>query len=167
MTALVCFALTSGCLWAGGFGVGVQTAFDLGGGSAIAPRLEYQRYTDSSTVGGNIDLSATVNSFSLGADYNYFTSGRTDKGFYLLGGLGVATASFNVSASAAGSTSRNSSHQTVLYPEGGVGWQFNRYLGAEVIYKAMSFKDVTVVVAGVPVGYSFSGSLQADLVVRF
>jgi hypothetical protein len=118
-------------------------------------------------VGGGIDLSATVNSFSLGADYNYFTSGRTGKGFYLLAGLGVARANFSVTGSAAGFTSRTTSNQTVLYPEGGIGWQFNRYLGAEVLYKAMNFNDVTVVVAGVPAGYSFSGSLQADLVVRF
>jgi len=167
MSVVVCFALTSGFLWAGGFGVGLQTAFDLGSGSAIAPRVEYQRYTDSSTVGGDIDLSATINSFSLGADYNYFTSGQTGKGFYLLAGLGVAVANFSVSASDPYSTARTTSSQTVFYPEGGLGWQFNRYLGAEVLYKALNFKDVTLAVDGVPVGYSFSGSLQADVVVRF
>ena len=37
----------------------------------------------------------------------------------------------------------------------------------EVLYKGLEFKDVVFAVDGVPVAYSFSGSLQASLVVRF
>jgi hypothetical protein len=163
--------LTSASLWANGYGVGVQTAFDLGGGQAIAPRLEYQRYTDSTSVAGPvfypINMNATVNCFSLGVDYNYFFSRRTGRGFYLLGGLGVANASFNVTASTAGLSARTTSHQTVLYPEAGVGYQFTRWVGLEVLYKNLQFHDVDLAVADTPVGYSFSGSLQADLVLRF
>ncbi|MDR3673266.1 MAG: outer membrane beta-barrel protein [Holophaga sp.] len=171
LSAIALFTMTGASLWASGFGVGVQTAFDLGDGHAIAPRLEYQRYTDSSSVAGPvlspIDMNATVNCFSLGADYNYFFSGRTGRGFYVLGGLGVASASFNVTASTAGLSSQATSHQTVLYPEAGAGYQFNRNLGLEVLYKDLRFDDVNLAVAGTPVGYSFSGSLQADLVLRF
>ena len=168
LSAVIFSTLTGASLWAGGFGAGVQTAFDLGENGAIAPRLEYLRLTDSSTVAGQINLSATVNCFTLGADYDYFTGDRTGKGFYLLGGLGVALADFNVSGSASdGSTSSTTSHQTVLYPEAGVGYIFTRYLGVELLYKYLNFKDVVFAVDGVPVAYSFSGSLQASLVVRF
>jgi hypothetical protein len=171
LSVIALCALSGASLWAGGFGVGVQTAFDLGSGNAIAPRLEYLRYTDSSSVGGPfgtpIDLNATMNCFSLGADYNYFFSGRTGKGFYLLAGVGAATAHFNVTASAAGESASTSSNQTVVYPEGGVGYQFNRWLGVEALYKDMNFHDVDLMVINTAVGYSFSGNVQADLVVRF
>ena len=163
-------ALTGASLWASGYGVGVQTAFDLGSGNAIAPRLEYIHYTATSSVGGPfapIDLSATVNCFSLGVDYNYFLSGRTGKGFYVLAGLGVAVADINVTGSSPEDSANTTSRQTVVYTEAGVGYQFNRFLGLELLYKDLDFKDVTVVVDGVPVGYSFTASIQADVVVRF
>ncbi len=171
LCAIACSALTGASLWAGGFGVGVQTSFDLTDNSAIAPRVEYLRFTDSSTVGGPfgnpIDLSATVNCFSLGADYDYYLGGETGKGFYLLGGLGVATASIEVSGSGAGSSASTTKRQTVVYPEAGVGYQITPHLGVELLYKALRFSDVTVAVAGEPVGYSFTGSVQASLVLRF
>jgi len=36
-----------------------------------------------------------------------------------------------------------------------------------VLYKALDFKDVNIAIGGVLVGYSFTSSLQATLVVRF
>jgi opacity protein-like surface antigen len=171
LCAIACSALTGASLWAGGFGVGVQTSFDLTDSTAIAPRLEYLRFTDSSTVGGPfgdpIDLSATIDCFSLGADYDYYPWSQTGKGFYLLGGLGVATANIRVTGSGAGDYERTTSRQTVVYPEAGVGYQFTPNLGVEVLYKALRFSDVTIAVTGVPVGYSFTGSVQASLVLRF
>jgi len=172
LCAIACSALTGVSLWAGGgFGLGVQTGFDIGKGQAIVPRLEYLRLTDSSTVpgpfNGSIDLSATVNCFSLGADYDYYPGGRTDHGVYLLGGLGVSRASIAVDGSGAGGSASTTSRQTVFYPEAGAGYQFTEHLGFEVLYKALDFKDVNIAIGGVLVGYSFTSSLQATLVVRF
>lgn len=170
--ALALTALTGASLSAaGGYGVGIQTAIAMGGGHTLVPRLDFLHATDSSTEGDAdfpINLSATANIFSLGADYDYFLGGRSGQGFYLLGGLGLANASIAVSGSGPGGASASTtSHQTVLYPEAGLGYQFNRYLGAELLYKDMNFKDVLIAVAGVTVGESFSGSVQASLVVRF
>jgi hypothetical protein len=36
-----------------------------------------------------------------------------------------------------------------------------------VVYKALRFNDVNTLVAGVPAGYSYSGGLEAGLVIRF
>ena len=171
LCAIACSALTGASLWAsGGFGLGVQTGFDIGKGQASVPRLEYLRLTDSSSVPGpfsSIDLSATVNCFSLGADYDYYPWGETDQGFYLLGGLGVARASIEVTGSAPGDSSTTTSRQTVFYPEAGAGYQITPHLGVEILYKALDFKDVNVAVNGTVAGYSFTSSVQASLVVRF
>lgn len=171
LCAIACAALTSACLWAGGgFGLGVQSGFEVGRGQAVVPRLDYLRFTDSSSVPGPfspIDLSATINSFSLGADYDYYPGGDTEHGFYLLGGLGVARASIKVTGSSAGDSASTTSRQTVVYPQGGGGYQFTPNLGLEILYKALAFKDVNVAVHGTVAGYSFSPNLQASLVVRF
>ena len=170
--AIACAALTGASLWAGGgYAVGLQTAFEVGASGAVAPRLEYLRLTDSSSVAGpfgsSIDLSAKVDCFALGADYDYYLGEEVGQGFYLLGGLGVALANIRVTGSGAGDASSATSRQTVLFPEGGAGYQFTPHLGFEVLYKALPFKDVNVLVAGTPVGFSFTGSLEASLVVRF
>jgi len=170
LPAVACSALTGASLWAGSYGVGFQTAFDLGESGAVAPRVDYLRATDSSTVAGPfspINLSATVDCLSLGADYDYFPGETRGEGFYALAGLGVATARINVSGSTFGASSSASSRQTLVYPEAGAGYQFNWHLGAEILYKALDFRDVTFAVAGTPVAYSFSGNVQASLVVRF
>jgi|GEM_PF-1570893 hypothetical protein len=172
LCAIACAALTGASLWAGGgYGLGLQTGFDVKAGQAIVPRLEYLRFTDSSSVadnyGNSIDLSATINCFSLGADYDYYFGGETDHGFYVLGGLGVAHASIAVSGSTFYGSDRTTSQQTVAYPEAGAGYQITPHLGVEILYKALDFKDVNIAIAGQVVGYSFTSSLQASVVVRF
>jgi hypothetical protein len=103
----------------------------------------------------------------VGADYDYFLGADPDHGCYVLGGAGVAFANIEVSGSAEGMSASTRSHQTLLYPEVGVGYLFNRHIGVEVLYKDLNFSDVTLVVDNIPTGYSFSGGLQAALVVRF
>ena len=152
------------------YGVGVQTGFDLGNGSVIAPKLDYLHITDSSSVGGSaapIDLSTTANVVSLAADYDYFINGQNPWGFYGAAGLGVAVASLDVSGSTVGASASTTSHQTVVYPEIGIGYQFQQYFGLELLYKNLRLNDVTVAVGGVPAGYSYSGTLQLGFVVRF
>ena len=163
--------LAGSALWAdGGFGLGVQTAFDLGRGSALAPRLEYLYITDTSTVAtpsGNVGLDATDNIVALGVDYNYFISGRTGKGLYVLGGLGVAYGNLRVQGSAPGVSATTTSNQVRVYPEGGLGYEITRHVGLEALYKALDFSDVRVAVGAARVAYSYTSVAQLALTVRF
>ena len=159
--ALVISAATGATLAAGGFGLGVQESISLGHGHAIVPRLDYLHETDSSD---GIDAKADV--VALGADYNYFISGRTGEGLFVLGGLGLATGDIKVTATVPGYSGSATSNQLVGYYELGAGYQFTRHLGAELLYKGLNFRDVTVY-AGIPVVYSLSGGVQVALTLRF
>lgn len=165
--ALLISTLATGALFAdGGYGAGLQTSFDLGLKGAIVPRLDYLHTSDSDSMSG-VSLSTHSDIVSVGADYDYFLGADPDHGFYLLGGAGVAFANIQVSASAAGQSASTRSHQTLLYPELGAGYLFNRHVGLEVLYKDLNFSDVNLVVDNIPTGYSFSGGLQAALILRF
>ena len=152
------------------YGLGLQTAYDLTEGSVIAPRLDYLHLTDSSSVAGpgaSIDLSTSADVVSLAADYDYFFNGHDPVGFYAAAGLGVALADIKVSGSTTNAAASATSHQTVLFPEFGVGYLFQRYLGLELLYKNLRLSDVNLAVAGVPTGYSYTGTLQLAVVFRF
>ena len=169
--ALLGFALTGVSLCASSsYGLGLQTAYDLGSGQAIAPRLDYLHLTDSSSIAGpgaSIDLSTTADVISLAGDYNFFFNGEDPVGFYAAAGAGVAVADIHVSGSTTGTSASTTSHQTVIYPEFGLGYLFQRYLGLELLYKNLRLKDVDFAVAGVPTGYSYTGTLQLAVVLRF
>jgi hypothetical protein len=169
--ALLFSALTGVSLCASSsYGLGLQTGFDLGDGSVIAPKLDYLHLTDSSSVAGSaasIDLSTTADVASLAADYDYFINGQHPWGFYGAAGLGVAVANIHVDGSTFGASASTTSHQTVVYPEIGAGYLFQHYFGVELMYKNLRLSDVTVAVGGVPAGYSYSGTLQLAFVVRF
>ena len=160
--ALVISAATGATLAAGGFGLGVQGSYGLGHGQAIVPRLDYLHETDSND---SVDAKADV--VCLGADYDYFTSGRTGQGLYVLGGLGLATGNIKVTAAIPGFYGSATSNQLVGYYEVGAGYQFTRHLGAELLYKGLNFRDVTVNAGGYPVAYSLTGGVQLALTLRF
>ena len=167
MTALLFLAST--LLRAGGFGLGIQTAVDLGKGSAIVPRLDYLHATDSTTAGLDfpVDLTATADIVALGADYDYFLGGRTGQGFYVLGGLGLANANISISGATSGYAASTTSTQTRIYAEAGLGYQFNRHFGLELLYKDLQLQDVNLQVAGEWVAYSFPAAVQANVILRF
>jgi len=170
LPVILCAALAGGSLWAGGFGLGVQTGYPLGDSGVLVPRLDYLHLTDSNSVSGPvtpINLSSTADLLSLGADYDWFIRGHRERGFYVLGGLGVALASIQVDGSTADASASTTSHQTLLYPEVGMGYQFVRNFGLEVVYKDFNFRSVNLAVAGVPVSYSFTSGLELGLVFRF
>ena len=164
--ALVISALTGATLAAGGFGLGVQGSYSLGHGQALVPRLDYLHETDSA-ASDVASLDATANVICAGADYNYFTGGRTGQGLFVLGGLGLASGNLKVTASVPGASGSATSNQLVGYYEVGAGYQFTRHLGAELLYKGLNFRDVTVVAGGYPVAYSLSGGVQLALTLRF
>jgi opacity protein-like surface antigen len=167
---LCLLALCGASLQAAGFGLGVQTAFDLDPGQAVAPRLDYQRSTDSTTAGSDaapVNLSSTVDMVSLGADYQYYPGGRTGNGLYLQAGLGLAWARLDVSGSGPGGSGQATSRQTRPYPEAGLGYAFTSHFGLEVLYRALRFNDVTFMAGQVPVTYSLTAGLLAGVTVRF
>jgi len=168
--ALACFAMAGASLFAGGFGVGVQTSFDLGGGNAIAPRLDYIHATDSSTPSGPavpVRLDAKVNILALGVDYDYFPGKQSGQGFYLLVGGGVADFTVHVDGTAGPASASNSNRKTTLFPEAGLGWLFTRNIGLELLYKELRYHDLNLAVGGESAAYTLSGILQGSLVVRF
>lgn len=106
-----------------GVGGGAHVTFDLGDGHMIRPRIDYTFFPEA-TVSA---IRNKVNDLSLGADYLYFISGKTE-GLYLTGGL-----SFNhwkVDVTAAGISSSDTSNKPGF--AAGLGYNFNASFGAEV-----------------------------------
>ena len=166
-----CIALLCAPLAAGGLGLGVQTSYDLAPGAALVPRVDFLNTTSSSTAAGpgtTINLSATENILSLALDYDWFAGGRTEHGFFLLGGLGVATGFLSVKGSSSTGTSASATTtSTVLFPEVGLGYMFPRRLGFELVYKGFQFKDVNLSIDGGTVAWSSSGVLMLAVDFRF
>jgi hypothetical protein len=153
-------------LFAGGYGVGLQASFDQGNGNAIVPRVDFLHATDSKTV-SPVNVDATANIPSVGVDYNYFPGKQTGKGFYFLAGLGAARLSLEVTASTAAASTTATVRKTTAYPEAGLGFDFTRHVGLELLYRDIRYHDVDLAVGGQSVSYAFSGTVQASLVVRF
>jgi hypothetical protein len=171
LPALVLFAVSGASLAAGGFGLGVQTALEVAPGSVLVPRFDYLNASDSASYAGPgtiINTNATENLFSLALDYDWFPRGRSDRGFYLLAGLGVAYANVRVSGGSSDGTSASvSKGQTLLYPEVGGGYLFTPHVGLEVVYKAINYKDVYLPIDGTEVAWSNHGELLIAVSLRF
>jgi len=133
-----------------GFGLGIHALIDLKGGHAILPRLDYTTYKHSSN-----GLDENVKVLSLGADYDYFTGGKANAGFYLLGGLGYASTKDELTFPGGSAQETKGS----LYMNLGAGWDFSPHVGVELRYNHSTISESTGSIA-VP-------SLQASLVIRF
>lgn len=112
-----------------GYGLGAhfQIAFD--GGHAIVPRLDYTYFEKGSP-------NRKVQMMQLGADYNYFISGKVNQGFYFGGGLGFGMAKFEVDLPG---MSDNDTPNTA-YGDAALGFMFDRNLGAELRYVYAKYK---------------------------
>jgi opacity protein-like surface antigen len=111
-----------------GFTLGANVGIEWQGGHVLRPRLDYTHHNgDAFGVSGN-DL--TVNSFQLGADYNYFVSEKASDGFYLLVGVGYANTKVSGNAVAGASTTSKSAFARGT----GVGYEFTPMVGAELRY---------------------------------
>ena len=110
-----------------GFGVGAHALVDFGGGHALRPRVDYLWFPEYKPAPG---VSLKVNNLSAGADYLYFVEGKQE-GVYFTGGLSV-----NRWKAEAGFMGFGSSDTTTkLGVAAGLGYQFNRNLGAELRYQ--------------------------------
>lgn len=156
-----------------GFGIGGHLFIDMKNGHALVPRIDYTSYSKSlNTYAGYdsyYDYYATkvkVSTLSIGADYNYFLSGRANRGLYLAAGVAYVHGKVTVEADAydsygyAGSTSDSETKNALGYSFGG-GYRFNPNMGIEVKYNQVSF-DTGVY------GYNFDApSLNASFICRF
>lgn len=116
-----------------GFTIGAHGTFDFRGGHMLRPRLDYTWFPEYkvSDPGGSVDV--TFSSLSLGADYLYFVEGKP-QGFYVTGGLALVRWKAEVNGSFLGTGFSSSEETTKLGLAAGVGYQFNKTVGAEVRY---------------------------------
>ncbi|WP_243288362.1 outer membrane protein [Geothrix terrae] len=116
-----------------GLNIGAQVTFNPTGGHMIRPRLDYTWFPEYSESAFGASASMKISNFALGADYLYFVDGKP-QGFYVTGGLSVVRWKMEVSASYLGSSASASEDTTKLGLAAGVGYQFNKTVGAEVRY---------------------------------
>lgn len=113
-----------------GLGLGAHALFTLQGPHAILGRLDYVRYDRSE---GNTDF--TFSELRIGADYNYYFSGKVNEGLYITGGLGYASGKGEVS-NPSGSYSDS---EGAIYLGAGAGWMFHPNMGVEAKYNSVSY----------------------------
>ncbi|WP_243323942.1 outer membrane beta-barrel protein [Geothrix sp. SG200] len=116
-----------------GFTVGAQATFDLRGGHMIRHRLDYTWFPEYSWGWGGYSTSHKFSNISLGADYLYFVEGKP-QGFYVTGGLALVQWKAELSSSYLGASASASETTTKLGLAAGVGYQFNKTVGADVRY---------------------------------
>jgi len=157
-------------LAAGGFDLGLQRTFDRGAGLALVPNVDYLNTTTTSTMAGpasTVTLDGTQNILSASLDVNWFFRGDTDRGFFLIGGAGVAAGFLSVHGQATdGASGTARARDTVFYPEVGAGFLFNGRVGVEALYKDFRFKQVNLGIDGGTVAWSANGVLLVALVIR-
>jgi len=118
-----------------GYGVGAHMVIGFQGGHAIVPRLDYTYYKKSED-----GVDRKVQTFQLGADYNYYLSRTVNQGPYVGGGVGVGTSKFELE----GRGYSSSDTPTTAYVAASAGWMFTPNLGAELRYTWSTYKpDVT------------------------
>lgn len=154
-----------------GIGLGASFQIPLSNGQAITPRLDYTTYRKTRDVVSNgltVGLENKATLIALGADYQYFTGGKVNSGFYLLGGLGYVSGKFEITASAMGLSLGTSATKGTAYLQIGGGYQFTRNMGAELRYQSAKFTDVESTIGTQTVKGDISApSFQASFTYRF
>ncbi len=115
-----------------GVGVGVHCTFDLGSGSVIRPRFDYNVYPKA-TVG---PFDNKADNLSLGADYMYYVEGKSAEGLYFTGGLSAVRWHFDTNG-----FSENTTRMGIAL---GAGYQWNSTFGTEVRYTTSKVDGSTV-----------------------
>ena len=133
-----------------GYGIGLQVPVDLKGGLVVVPRLDFISYTRSASATThypvldltlNTDLKASI--FYIGSDFNFFTNGISNSGFYLLCGLGYSSGRFETTATGQVANSvgnvinvniSDSTTSGAFYISAGAGMSFNKNISSEIRY---------------------------------
>lgn len=133
-----------------GYGIGLQAPVDLKGGLVVVPRLDYISYKRSASetthypvvdLTLNSDLKASI--FYIGSDFNFFTNGTSNTGFYLLCGLGYSSGTFETTTMGQAANSvgnvinvnlSDSTTNGAFYISAGAGLSFNKNVSTEIRY---------------------------------
>jgi hypothetical protein len=161
-----------------GLGIGAHLFIDLDHGHALVPRVDYvayERNTDYS-YGYNASYDEYVDItkikaelFSIGVDYNYFFSGRANKGLYVAAGVAYVSGKLTVDGdvydnsaySNYSESASDSETKTALGYSVGGGFMFNPHMGVEVKYHNVSFDTGLY-------GYNLDApSVNASFIYRF
>jgi opacity protein-like surface antigen len=137
-----------------GYGLGAHMTFDLTGGHMLRPRLDatwYPKYTVSDPSGS---LGVTFSNVALGADYLYFVEGKP-QGLYFTGGLSAVRWKAQTDVTVLGISGSETESTTKLGVAAGLGYQFNKTVGAELRYQTSKVWDGN------------ANSLQAGVTFRF
>ncbi len=119
-----------------GYGLGAHMLLDLKQGHAIVPRLDYLMFKRSEVVPGFGSVEVKPSLLSLGADYNYYVSGKTNSGFYLTAGLAYVRGKIEATVPGLGTDSETKSTVGLGL---GMGYMFTPNLGAELKYNHAKF----------------------------
>lgn len=141
-----------------GLGAGFQMLFDLGGGHALVPRVDYTQYKNDRTQ-SSITLKRKTRVTSLGMDYEHYFSGTTNVGGYTLLGLGFQSAQIDLEDATSAYHQNISVKHGAAFIAAGVGYRFVQTVGVELRYIGMSEYKADPTVTG--------PSLNASVVFRF
>jgi hypothetical protein len=114
-----------------GGGGGVHMVIGFQGGHAIVPRFDYTYFKKSES-----GVDRKVQMYQIGADYNYFLSGKVNEGPYLGAGAGFGSAKFELTGYGyAASDTPNTAYGAVAG-----GWMFTKNMGTELRYTWSRYK---------------------------
>jgi len=159
-----------------GYGLGLQISVDLKGGLVIVPRFDYTTYKRSASetthypvVDLTLDTELKASILYVGADFNYYTNGKSNIGFYLLAGLGYSSGKFETTITGKAQNEygnitnigiSDSTTSGAFYIAAGAGYSFNKNIGTEIRYIGLNkYSDNGTDMA--------SPSLNISLVARF
>lgn len=112
-----------------GYGLGAHAVIGFAGGHAVVPRLDYTYFEKSSPT-------RKVQLLQLGADYNYFFSGKVNQGAYVGAGLGFGMAKFEMDLPGAS----DDDTPNTAYGAVSAGYMFTPHMGAELRYIHAKYK---------------------------
>jgi opacity protein-like surface antigen len=138
-----------------GFNIGAQVTFDLRGGHMLRPRLDYTWFPEYTESFAGDSIGTKFTRTSLGVDYLYFVDGKP-QGFYVTAGLAAVQWKVDVNVTLSGFGSGSDSETTnKLALAAGVGYQFNKTVGADLRYiKGKAWEgDLDLIQAGVSVRF--------------
>ena len=107
-----------------GLTLGLNVGVEFQGGHVLRPRLDIARASNK------YDSNFTLNTTFLGADYNYFVSGKAADGFYLIAGLGFSNTKLEYDFGGGTASDNKSALGLAL----GMGYQFTPLVGADLRY---------------------------------
>ncbi|WP_005035500.1 outer membrane beta-barrel protein [Holophaga foetida] len=136
-----------------GFGIGGHLFFDLQGGHALVPRIDYIAYSND-----DYDGEAKASTLSFGVDYNYFLERRANRGLYVAAGAAITRGKIEYRDDYDAYYDYSYNDTALGFSIGG-GYRFNSNIGVEVKYNTVSFSKY---------GYDVDApSLNASFVCRF